>query len=208
MKAYEVALRMGVRFIEIHILDGTIKDGQLVPLACKGTSTLDEVLETIKRHAFAKSEYPLIISLDDVRCNHDNQKAAASLMRDTFGESLLTRPILSRTENELPSPEELKGKILLTAEFDGEEKEENVEEDEVEFSVGDVWFCIPSKGREWKKKEMIWGNEVLSFVTPKQQILIELCAHLIKVELEESKVLVQSNTPLHTISPEEGKAII
>ena len=32
--------------------------------------------------------------------------------------------------------------------------------------------------------------------------------HLIKVELEESKVLVQSNTPLHTISPEEGKAII
>ena len=68
---------MGVRFIEIDILDGTTKDGQ--PLACNKTSTLDEALKTIKRHAFAKSEYPLIISLD-VRCNHDNQNAAASLM--------------------------------------------------------------------------------------------------------------------------------
>ena len=32
----------------------------------------------------------------------------------------------------------------------------------------------------------------------------ENCAHLIKVELEESKVLVPSNMPLHTISPEEA----
>ena len=76
MKAYEVALWMGVRFIEIDILDGTTKNGQLVPLACSRTSTLDKALETIKRHAFAKSEYPLIISLD-VRCNDANQKAAA-----------------------------------------------------------------------------------------------------------------------------------
>ena len=168
---------MGVRLIEVDILDGTIKDGQLVPAACNDTSTLDKVLETIKRHAFAKSEYPLIVSLN-VRCNHDNQKAAASLIKDTFGESLFTGPI-SRTENELlPSPEELKGKILLKAQVDREEKdeEEKVEEDEVEFYIGDVWFCIPSKDREWRKKEMIWGNETLSFVAPKQQIVIELCA--------------------------------
>ena len=175
MKGYEVALRMGVRFIEIDILDGTIKEGKLVPLACNGTSTLDKALETIKRHAFAKSKYPLIISLD-VRCNDENQKAAASLMRDSFGESLQTRST-SKKEKELPSPEELKGKILLRSDFDREEKEEEkVEEGEVEFSIGDVWFCIPSRDREWKKKEMIWGNQYLSFVTPKQQILIELCA--------------------------------
>ena len=50
MKAYEVALRMGVRFIELDILDSTTKDGQLVPLACNGTSALEEALETIDEH--------------------------------------------------------------------------------------------------------------------------------------------------------------
>ena len=54
MKAYELVLRMGVRYIEIDILDGGLKAGQLVPKSCNGTSTLDEVLETIKRNAFAK----------------------------------------------------------------------------------------------------------------------------------------------------------
>ena len=129
MKAYEVALRMGVRFIEIDILDGTTKDGQLVPLACNGTSTLEEALKTIKRHAFSKSEYPLIISLD-VRCNDANQKAAARLIREIFGESLLTSPTHRTGENQLPSPEELKGKILLRAK--SEEKDEEKEEEDEE----------------------------------------------------------------------------
>ena len=46
MKAYEIVLRMGVRFIEIDILDGTIHDDLgLVPLACNGTTRLDLVTE-------------------------------------------------------------------------------------------------------------------------------------------------------------------
>ena len=44
VKAYEIVLRMGVRFIEIDILDGTIHDDLgLVPLACNGTTRLDEI---------------------------------------------------------------------------------------------------------------------------------------------------------------------
>ena len=127
MKAYELALRMGVRYIEIDILDGGLKDGQLVPKACNGTSTLEEVLETVKRNAFVKSEYPLFISLD-VHCNQENERAAASLIKDTLGESLLNGPIC-KAENKLPSPEELKGKILLAAPVANEESnEEDVEE--------------------------------------------------------------------------------
>ena len=39
VKAYEIVLRMGVRFIEVDILDGTIHDDLgLVPLACNGTT--------------------------------------------------------------------------------------------------------------------------------------------------------------------------
>ena len=46
VKAYEVVMRMGVRFIEIDILDGTIHDDLgLVPLACNGTTRLDLVTE-------------------------------------------------------------------------------------------------------------------------------------------------------------------
>ena len=46
MKAYEIVLRMGVRFIEVDILDGNIHDDLgLVPLACNGTARLDLVTE-------------------------------------------------------------------------------------------------------------------------------------------------------------------
>ena len=44
VKAYEIVLRMGVRFIEIDILNGTIHDDLgLVPLACNGTTRLDVI---------------------------------------------------------------------------------------------------------------------------------------------------------------------
>ena len=46
VKAYEVVLRMGVRFIEVDILDGNIHDDLgLVPLACNGTTRLDLITE-------------------------------------------------------------------------------------------------------------------------------------------------------------------
>ena len=46
VKAYEIVLRMGVRFIEVDILDGNIHDDLgLVPLACNGTTRLDLITE-------------------------------------------------------------------------------------------------------------------------------------------------------------------
>ena len=138
---------------------------------------MDTVLNEIKRHAFTKSDYPLIISLD-VRCNKENRRAAADLMAATFGETLLRGP-LSADEQELPSPEKLKGKILLKAKVDVEDiNEEKEGDDEVEFFIGRVWFKGPDewfKGSKWELKDLIWGKESLTFVTPKSQILVELC---------------------------------
>ena len=138
---------------------------------------MDTVLNEIKRHAFTKSDYPLIISLD-VRCNKENRRAAADLMATTFGETLLRGP-LSADEQELPSPEKLKGKILLKAKVDLEViNEEKEGDDEVEFFIGRVWFKGPDewfKGSKWELKDLIWGKESLTFVTPKSQILVELC---------------------------------
>ena len=85
---------------------------------------MEEVLQKIKKLAFVRSEYPLTISLDLTRCDIENQAIAAELFRDVFGASLLTEKL--GDFERLPSPEQLKGKIVLSAEV-GEHAEDEPE---------------------------------------------------------------------------------
>ena len=64
-EAYEQALKMGARCIEIDCRNG--KNG--APVVTHGWFTtripLEEVVETIKKHAFVTSKYPVILSIED-----------------------------------------------------------------------------------------------------------------------------------------------
>ena len=128
---------------------------------------MEEVLQKIKKLAFIRSEYPLTISLDLTRCDIESQAIAAELFRDVFGASLLTEKL--GDSERLPSPEQLKGKIILSAQV--EELPEEVNESLTEHVIGEVWFKSDEEDvreentsrKGWKKRDMILRGDTLSF---------------------------------------------
>ena len=75
--------------------------------------SLREVCEAIKKYGFVASPYPIIISAE-VHCGLAQQDMIAEIMLRVFGDAMIQQPLEGPSKIEaLPSPEDLKGKILL-----------------------------------------------------------------------------------------------
>lgn len=112
ISSYIRALRMGCRSIEVVVWDGP----DCEPVVYVGSSVASQlafskVLDVINQYAFESSEYPLILCLV-THCSVPQQRVMAQHMKKILGDKLHTEPP-SPEENYLPSPEKLKGKILL-----------------------------------------------------------------------------------------------
>lgn len=112
VEGYISALVKRCRCIEIDCWDG--KDGR--PVVNHGRTLSTEVLfedcvSVISKYAFASSTYPLIISLE-VHCSDRQQIVMVEIMKKYFGDSLLLEPLMTNSFS-LPSPEELRNKILI-----------------------------------------------------------------------------------------------
>jgi phosphatidylinositol phospholipase C, delta len=97
-----------------------IYDGDTEPMIFHGKSftskvSLREVCLAIAKYGFVASPYPIIISAE-IHCSLPFQDLIAEIMIEVFGDRLVSAPLSERLRiDNLPSPEELKGRILLKA---------------------------------------------------------------------------------------------
>ncbi|XP_078119282.1 1-phosphatidylinositol 4,5-bisphosphate phosphodiesterase delta-4-like [Sander vitreus] len=115
LEAYIKALKRGCRCVEVDCWDGS--DGE--PIVYHGhtfTSKIlfKDVISTLKEYAFKASDFPVILSLEN-HCGVEQQTVMAQHLSKILGDTLLTTLLDGQIPQQLPSPQELKGKILLKA---------------------------------------------------------------------------------------------
>uniref|UniRef100_A0A2R8PI73 Phosphoinositide phospholipase C n=1 Tax=Callithrix jacchus TaxID=9483 RepID=A0A2R8PI73_CALJA len=130
---YAWVLQAGCRCVEVDCWDGP--DGE--PIVHHGytlTSKIlfKDVIETINKYAFIKNEYPVILSIEN-HCSVIQQKKMAQYLTGILGDKLDLSSVSSEDATTLPSPQMLKGKILVK----GKKLPANISEDAEEGEVSD-----------------------------------------------------------------------
>lgn len=113
---FAVALKIGIRCVEIDAWNGDATNGPIVHhgFTLTGRLLLRDVLRTVARHAFETSPYPVILSVEN-HCSPEQQDIMAALFLQILGDENIYRS--SGAASPLPSPEELRGKFLVKAQI-------------------------------------------------------------------------------------------
>ncbi|GAA6219726.1 1-phosphatidylinositol 4,5-bisphosphate phosphodiesterase delta-4 [Lates japonicus] len=167
LEAYIQALKRGCRCVEVDSWDGS--DGE--PVVYHGHTLTSKILfrdiiSTLKEYAFKASDFPVILSLEN-HCGVEQQTVMAQHLRQILGDTLLTTLLDGQIPQQLPSPQELKGKILLKAKKIGGLEDCNDEtltdevSDEEEMANGEAESptaedppagCLKENGKKSKSK--------------------------------------------------------
>uniref|UniRef100_A0A2K5ZJ99 Phosphoinositide phospholipase C n=1 Tax=Mandrillus leucophaeus TaxID=9568 RepID=A0A2K5ZJ99_MANLE len=110
---YARVLQEGCRCVEVDCWDGP--DGE--PVVHHGYTLTSKILfrdvvETINKHAFVKNEFPVILSIEN-HCSLQQQRKIAQYLKGIFRDKLDLSSIDTGECKQLPSPQSLKGKILV-----------------------------------------------------------------------------------------------
>ncbi|XP_045442139.1 1-phosphatidylinositol 4,5-bisphosphate phosphodiesterase delta-3 isoform X1 [Pipistrellus kuhlii] len=112
-EAYVRAFAQGCRCVELDCWEGP--GGE--PVIYHGHTLTSKILfrdvvQAVRDHAFTLSPYPVILSLEN-HCGLEQQAVMACHLRTILGDMLVTQPLDSQNPEELPSPEQLKGRVLV-----------------------------------------------------------------------------------------------
>nr|XP_039336261.1 1-phosphatidylinositol 4,5-bisphosphate phosphodiesterase eta-1 isoform X3 [Saimiri boliviensis boliviensis] len=110
---YARVLQEGCRCVEVDCWDGP--DGE--PVVHHGYTLTSKILfrdvvETINKHAFVKNEFPVILSIEN-HCSIQQQRKIAEYLKGIFRDKLDLSSVDTGECKQLPSPQSLKGKILV-----------------------------------------------------------------------------------------------
>ncbi|XP_048200710.1 1-phosphatidylinositol 4,5-bisphosphate phosphodiesterase delta-4 isoform X2 [Perognathus longimembris pacificus] len=130
VEGYIRALKRGCRCVEVDIWDGPSGE----PIVYHGhtlTSRIlfKDVVATVAQYAFQTSDYPVILSLEN-HCSWEQQQTMAQHLTEILGELLLNSALDDVPLSQLPSPEKLRGKILVKGKKLSSHEEDNEEEEE------------------------------------------------------------------------------
>nr|XP_033813475.1 1-phosphatidylinositol 4,5-bisphosphate phosphodiesterase eta-1 isoform X2 [Geotrypetes seraphini] len=128
---YAWVLQDGCRCIEVDCWDGP--DGE--PVVHHGYTLTSkilfrEVVDAINRYAFVRNEFPVVLSIEN-HCSIQQQQKIAQYMKEIFGDKLDLSSVQIGESKLLPSPQSLKGKILVKGKKLPFHLAEDVEEGEV-----------------------------------------------------------------------------
>ena len=112
IEMYKYCLNNGCRLVELDCWDGS--SGPIITHWHFPVSKLNfkEVLKNIKKYAFKKNEFPVILSVEN-HCNDENQLIMYQDLIEVFGEGEMF--VIDKKNPPLiyPSPNELKRKIIV-----------------------------------------------------------------------------------------------
>ncbi|WOK93736.1 phosphoinositide phospholipase C 2-like [Canna indica] len=142
------ALQEGVRVIELDMWPNSTKDDIHILHGRTLTSPVELIrcLRSIKKYAFSASPYPVVITLED-HLTPDLRAKVAKMVVETFGD-MLYYPESEESSRDFPSPEALKGRIIIST----KPPKEYLEANSVKKNGGGMQEAEPD--------EEAWGKEV------------------------------------------------